>query len=215
MRIRQLVANRAAIAIGSCAVTIALIGTVNIAAAATHHTTIKACANKKTGALRVAKSCHHNEKRVTWAAQGARGAKGAKGDRGPAGPITGVAPSGVTQRGGFAISDNTVAGTELETFVTFPLTLTAPPTVVVVNGTAPSGSPCSGSDEDPGAAAGYACFFIDGAHNISENSGGVILIVQNIDSLNDAANTFGAALGAIDESGGAASIRGSWAVTAP
>jgi hypothetical protein len=41
--------------------------------------TIKACASKKTGALRLASTCKKTEKKVTWSVTGPEGAKGARG----------------------------------------------------------------------------------------------------------------------------------------
>jgi hypothetical protein len=49
-------------------------------------TTIVACANKKTGALRIAyKKCTKNENKVTWGKKGPQGATGATGEQGAAG----------------------------------------------------------------------------------------------------------------------------------
>lgn len=47
--------------------------------------TIKACAKKKGGALRVAKKCKKSERRVTWSASGVRGLQGPAGAPGSAG----------------------------------------------------------------------------------------------------------------------------------
>ena len=58
-------------------------------------TTINACVNKRTGALRLAKKCKHKrERRVSWSKtgpQGRQGPKGAPGAQGVPGPATGAA----------------------------------------------------------------------------------------------------------------------------
>jgi hypothetical protein len=46
---------------------------------------IHACANKKTGALRLAATCKRNERRVLWQVHGPQGLQGATGARGPQG----------------------------------------------------------------------------------------------------------------------------------
>ena len=66
-------------------------------------TTIVACANKKTGALRIAyKACSKKENNVTWGVTGPQGATGATGATGGTGPqgATGVAGQ---DRSGYAI----------------------------------------------------------------------------------------------------------------
>jgi hypothetical protein len=52
---------------------------------------IRACASKKTGALRLAKSCRRSERPVSWNQAGPRGATGAPGATGAAGA---AGPSG-------------------------------------------------------------------------------------------------------------------------
>ncbi len=64
---------------------------------------IRACANKRTGALRIASRCHHNERVVTWnkagpqgqqGPQGGRGLRGLAGTGGAAGAVGGTGPQG-------------------------------------------------------------------------------------------------------------------------
>jgi hypothetical protein len=57
--------------------------------------TIHGCANKKTGALRVATSCSSAERAVVWSIQGPRGATGATGKAGANGATGPVGPAGV------------------------------------------------------------------------------------------------------------------------
>jgi hypothetical protein len=69
---------------------------------------IHACANKKTGALRIAAKCKKTERVVTWSvvgpqglqgaqgAQGSPGAQGSQGVQGPPGPATGAAGGALT-----------------------------------------------------------------------------------------------------------------------
>src|SRR4051812_19717033 len=69
---------------------------------------------------------------------GPRGEKGDKGDKGDPGPITGTLPSGVTERGTFALRENLPAAGEGQTQIAFVLSLSAPPTVHYINdGTPP------------------------------------------------------------------------------
>jgi hypothetical protein len=56
--------------------------------------TINACANKASGALRVAGKCGVNESSYSWNTQGPKGAKGAKGPAGPAGAAGPAGPTG-------------------------------------------------------------------------------------------------------------------------
>lgn len=46
---------------------------------------IRACANKRTGALRVASRCKRNERRVSWSIVGPQGLRGQKGNTGNTG----------------------------------------------------------------------------------------------------------------------------------
>lgn len=48
-------------------------------------TTVKACANKSTGALRLATKCKSTERAVSWGTTGARGPQGLQGLQGPQG----------------------------------------------------------------------------------------------------------------------------------
>jgi Collagen triple helix repeat (20 copies) len=57
---------------------------------------IRACANKKTGALRLASKCHHNERRISWNQTGLQGSPGAQGPRGLAGARGLTGATGVT-----------------------------------------------------------------------------------------------------------------------
>lgn len=66
--------------------------------------TVVACANKKTGALRIAyKSCTSKENSISWGqtgAQGAAGPAGAQGAAGPQGPAGAQGPVGATGQSG-------------------------------------------------------------------------------------------------------------------
>jgi hypothetical protein len=48
-------------------------------AATSSESVIRACANKRTGALRIANRCKRNERRVTWGVVGPQGRQGARG----------------------------------------------------------------------------------------------------------------------------------------
>jgi hypothetical protein len=56
------------------------------AVAASRTTAIHACASKRTGALRLARSCNRNERSVSWAKRGPAGVAGPRGLVGPKGP---------------------------------------------------------------------------------------------------------------------------------
>ncbi len=56
-----------------------------VAASRTSSATIRACASKTTGVLRLARRCKKSERLVTWNSVGPRGLQGAKGDKGDTG----------------------------------------------------------------------------------------------------------------------------------
>jgi hypothetical protein len=117
-----------------------------LAVAATSSTPIiRACTNKRTGALRVARKCHRNERGLTWnvtgpvglqgprgftgrtGAAGATGTPGATGGTGPKGAAGTSAPttlaSGQSESGEFGIRpDNGTTG-QIDQSVTFPTPL--------------------------------------------------------------------------------------------
>jgi len=65
------------------AVAALLVASTGWAIAATSNSpVIRACANKKSGALRLASKCRHRERRVSWNVQGPAGLPGAKGKPG-------------------------------------------------------------------------------------------------------------------------------------
>jgi hypothetical protein len=53
-----------------------------IAASTTSSATLRACANEKTGALRLAGRCTKSERRVSWNTVGPRGSRGIQGIQG-------------------------------------------------------------------------------------------------------------------------------------
>jgi hypothetical protein len=61
----------------------ALVGAGAWAVAAPKTSTIKACAAKHGGALRLAKKCHKGERSVSWNVRGPKGVPGARGPQGP------------------------------------------------------------------------------------------------------------------------------------
>lgn len=71
-------------------------------------TTIVACANKKTGALRIAyKACSKKENNVTWGVTGPQGPAGATGPQGPAGATGAAGTAGIDRTGGAIVKDST------------------------------------------------------------------------------------------------------------
>jgi hypothetical protein len=92
------VASRRATGYLAVAAITALAGAGGYAVAASRNDAVHACANTRTGALRLAKSCNRHERSVSWAksgpegvagphgAQGPQGAPGPQGAQGPQGP---------------------------------------------------------------------------------------------------------------------------------
>jgi hypothetical protein len=208
---------------------------------------ITGCYNKSTGQLRIinsSKRCNRGlERRLTWNQRGLRGPTGAKGaqgvqgvagtigpqglkgDTGPAGPITGVLPSGVTLRGGFAIRlANGTAGQRIQTAFSFGFTLSAAPTphYIPLGGTVPP--ECAGGTPAlPAAQPGQLCVFEAATTNITAGSQHVF---DEATGTNEMADAFGAGVAADATDGvtnpGTATetfadtrLRGTWAVTAP
>jgi hypothetical protein len=64
-------------------------------AASKRSNTIKACANRHSGVLRLASHCRRNERKVVWSKVGPPGVQGATGPQGPAG-AAGAAGPGAT-----------------------------------------------------------------------------------------------------------------------
>jgi hypothetical protein len=74
------------------AVVVALATGGGWAIATSKNAKIKACANKKTGALRIAKRCKRKrERRVSWNKAGPQGQRGQQGQQGVPGPASGAA----------------------------------------------------------------------------------------------------------------------------
>ena len=82
--IAKLMPRRGALALAGTVAVLAAGG--GYAVAASHSSTIHACAGKGTGALRVAAKCGKHERALTWSVAGPQGARGATGLQGPRGP---------------------------------------------------------------------------------------------------------------------------------
>jgi hypothetical protein len=76
------VASRRVTGYLAVAVLLALVGAGGYAVAASGSGAVHACANMRTGALRLATSCNRHERPVSWAKRGPRGARGLQGPRG-------------------------------------------------------------------------------------------------------------------------------------
>lgn len=87
-----------------------------IAASTSSSATLRACANKTTGALRLAGKCKSNERRVTWntvGPRGLRGLQGIQGTKGDAGATGAIGPSDVFAKnaaGPVSITSSTTVG---------------------------------------------------------------------------------------------------------
>ncbi len=83
----------------------ALAGAGGYAFAASGGGSVHACANKRTGALRLAKSCNKRERSVSWAIAGPRGTAGPPGARGPQGPAGANGTAGAPATKLFVLDD--------------------------------------------------------------------------------------------------------------
>ncbi len=148
--------------------------------------------------------------------QGIQGVQGPQGVQGIPGPVTSNAPSGLTQRGFFFVAGDT--NVDLGTSITFPLELSASPTVVELPNGVPNPDPthCPGSPEAPSAAPGYLCLYDKFEENVAQVFSGEYLQVFDADSRIGDASPFGARLVAVPQNNpGYINIYGTWAVTAP
>jgi hypothetical protein len=199
-----------------------------IAASTASNATLRACASKKTGVLRLASRCKSSERRVTWntvgprglrglqgiqGAKGDTGAAGAAGTTGPPGPFPPTLPSGKTLRGVW-LAEGTAAGAGgfMGDNISFGWTLSAKPTqhFIKVGDAVPPG--CSGTAVSPGADPGNLCVFEVENSNVNDTASEVW------SPPSDAANgteTYGAATFSRSTAAGNFEFGGSWAVTAP
>jgi hypothetical protein len=76
-----------------------------IAASTTSSATIRACASKSTGALRLAASCRRSERSVSWNTVGPRGPRGLPGIQGAKGDTGAAGATGATGAAGAAGQD--------------------------------------------------------------------------------------------------------------
>ncbi len=186
---------------------------------------IRACAQKKTGALRLASRCRHGERAVSWSqtgpagatgATGATGAAGATGSTGATGPVTDVLPSGKTERGWFLADKDAEAGEIMSTSITFNFELPSAPAVNYVNISGPPTANCPGSMAKPQAAPGNLCLYLN-LHNNVEIGGfypdGIDAISSN--EKDNTADPFGAQIYGRALAKARAEYNGTFAVTAP
>jgi hypothetical protein len=183
---------------------------------ASSNAVIRACANKKTGALRLANACHtKTERAVSWNQQGAPGPQGvqgvpglpgAKGDTGPVGPYPGTLPSGITLRGNYDLRFKAAnAGDFLANSISFGFQFASAPTINYVPfGTTASGPCAGGTPSNPQAAPGNICFFASQAPSNEFNPGSF-----------DQATPFGAKVEIEAVSTGDTVDFGTWAATSP
>jgi hypothetical protein len=141
---------------------------------------------------------------------GLTGPKGGKGDQGVPGPVTGVLPSGVTERGAFVVRD--IAGAafeEKDTAISFGLTLSTDVAAHYVSG-APT-TACPGSAADPTAAPGNLCLYktLTSNDNLKE-------FVDPATTLSTVtARPYGVLFRVYAQTIGDFYVYGTWAVTAP
>jgi hypothetical protein len=201
------------------AVTVLVVALGGIALASGSGGKIHACAQKKTGALRLAGKCRHGERSVTWSQAGPAGATGATGGPGPAGspgPTLDVLPSGKTERGWFMADTDAKAGEFMATSITFNFELPSAPAVSYVDIAGPSTANCPGSSTNPQAAPGKLCLYLN-VHNNVDIGGLYTFGIDAISSneLDNSADPFGAQLYGRAAEAGRATYNGTYAVTAP
>lgn len=180
---------------------------------ASSNAVIRACAIKKTGALRLANKCHgRTERAVAWnqsgtpGPQGVPGSQGAKGDTGPAGPYPGTLPSGITLRGNYDLRFTAAsAGDFLANSISFGFQFASAPTVNYVPfGTTASGPCAGGTPSNPQAAPGNVCLFASQAPKNETQPGNF-----------NQSTPFGAKVEIEAASGGDTVDFGTWAATSP
>lgn len=147
------------------------------------------------------------------------GRPGATGAQGPAGPLTTTLPAGQTLRGGFNLDSSAGAGgIYLGGAISFALTLTAAPTVVVRPQDAPPTAQCPGSVSMPQAAPGVLCIHLQSSSNVVGNpavagTGNVLNVQPYPNTLAGGATPFGAELYIQSLVAGRFYVDGTWAVT--
>ena len=189
---------------------------------------IHACANKKTGALRIANTskCRHGELPVRWnltgpqglrGPAGATGATGASGAQGTPGTVTDVLPSGRTERGWFlADIPSAEKGQVLGTSITFNFQLPSAPAVSYVDIKGAPTADCPGSLSNPQAAPGRLCLYVGLRLNV-ETTGFYTFGIDAISSNenDNTADPFGSQIYGQATAAGRAEYHGTYAVTAP
>lgn len=134
--------------------------------------TIKACAKKKGGALRIAKKCKKGERRVTWSVTGVRGQQGPAGAQGSAGPNGANGANGTNGANGVNGTSGTSTGETFFDSAGFGANFggggacdTTPSGGPSITFTAPSGSyaqvMASVTVQRAGAASNTACVRVD------------------------------------------------------
>ena len=207
----------------------ALLASTGLALAATsNNPVIRACANKKTGALRLASKCRRSERSVSWSqrgpegprgtgAVGAIGASGPQGAQGNPGPTTDVLPTGKTERGWFlADIPHGEKGDILSTSITFNFALPSAPTASYVDIKGPPTADCPGSKSNPQAARGKLCLYVNYRLNVLTTppyTFGVDPISSNEED--NTVDPFGAQIYGQVAGAGRAEYNGTYAVTAP
>jgi hypothetical protein len=138
---------------------------------------------------------------------GPQGAAGPAGPQGPAGPITGTLPSGVTLRGVYGISARSTTPGSVQAPITYGLALPGDPATHYVPAAGPAPPQCPGDYNDPRALPGHLCVY----EYVADGTTSVLIDFP--------AGTGSARFGAIVQGNTAgevnATVKGTWAVTAP
>ena len=194
-------------------------------AASSTNPVIHACANKKTGALRLASKCRKSERAVSWSKEGLQGSRGltgatglagSTGPQGNPGPTSDVLPSGKTERGWFLADTNAAVGEFLGTSITFNIELPSAPAVSYVDIKGAPTADCPGSVSNPQAAPGKLCLYVGFRSNV-ESGGPYTFGIDAIDSSehDNTADPFGAQIYGRAIAAARAEYHGTYAVTAP
>jgi hypothetical protein len=149
--------------------------------------------------------------------QGPTGQTGPKGDAGVPGPITGVLPSGVTERGTFVVRDASGDEVLIDYPISFGLTLPSSVAASYRPSTSVATPECPGSAASPTAAPGNLCVY----EAVQLKRAATFGIPGFVDPVTTANTSSARPYGVIFRASRAAAetgdwyIYGTWAVTAP
>lgn len=144
---------------------------------------------------------------------GSQGPKGNKGDQGVPGPVTGVLPSGVTERG-VVVARGVPALASFDDPISFGLSLPAGVPAFYRPPGAAASAQCPGSAAEPSAAPGNFCLYASLEQNVHAQLSGFVDPVTTLSTATT--QPYGVIYRATINVGGSPFwVYGTWAVTAP